>query len=336
VGTLSRRAFVGGAGAVGGAVLVGCGPLPFQRPPPTAGKVYRLGFLSGSNPAATAQVLDIFRQALGELGYWEGQNLVIEYRWGEGNDLLLIEPAAALARLPVDGFVVSSTVVARIVGQATTTVPIVLAGTGDPVADGLAASYARPGGNVTGVTTLAPQLFGKRLQLLKEAVPSTARVAVFWDATSNNPYSAEAWDRAAQAVGVELHVMEPRGPEDLEAVFEHAARAGATALIRGRGPLANAHRARIIQLATQYRWPTMFDQRPFVEDGGLMAYAANLADLWRRAAVSVDKILKGARPTDVPIEQPMLFDFMVNLKTAQALGITFPNEIMLQVTEVVQ
>jgi putative tryptophan/tyrosine transport system substrate-binding protein len=334
---LSRRAFVGGAGAVGGAVLVGCGQLPFQRPPPTAGKVYRLGFLSGSTPAAQALRLDILLEALGELGYVEGQNLAIEYRWGEGNDARLAEFAAELARLPVDLIVVPSTWVAEIAREATTTVPIVLGGAGpNPVALGLAASYAHPGGNVTGVTNLADELSGKRLQLLKEAVPAISRVAVLWDTATLGPFPLESWSRDAQAVGVQVHPLEPRGPEELDAAVEAAAREGTDALVVGTGSLANAHRPRVLQLVARHRWPAMYFQRQFVAEGGLMAYDARLTDLWRRAAGYVDKILRGAKPADLPIEQPMRFDFTVNLATAEALGIIFPNEIMLQVTEVIQ
>jgi ABC-type uncharacterized transport system substrate-binding protein len=220
--------------------------------------------------------------------------------------------------------------------EATTTVPIVQAGTGDPVALGLAASYARPGGNVTGVTNLTTQLTGKRLQLLKEAAPAISRVAVFWDAATFGPFPAEAWGRDAQAVGVQLHPMVLRGPEEFDAAFEAAAREGADALLDYPSPVLSAHRAVIVRLAARHRWPAMYFQRQFVDEGGLMAYDASLADRWRRVAVYVDKILRGANPADLPIEQPMHFDFTVNRATAEALGITFPNEILLQVTEVIE
>jgi putative tryptophan/tyrosine transport system substrate-binding protein len=237
----------------------------------------------------------------------------------------------------VDVIVVPASGPGQTAREATTTVPIVLGGGGpDPVALGLAASYARPGGNVTGVMSLFVQLSSKRLQLLKDAVPAISRVAVFWDIASFGPFPAEAWGRDAQAVGVQLHPMVLRGPEEFADAFETAAREGAVALLLTPNPLANAHRARIIQLAARLRWPAIYPQRQFVDEGGLMAYAASQAELWRRAAVYVDKILKGANPADLPIEQPMTFDFVVNLKTAQALGITFPNEIMLQVTDVIQ
>jgi putative ABC transport system substrate-binding protein len=332
---LSRRAFVVGAAGLG--LVAGCGLLPGRQPSPTAVKVHRLGFLRGSDPTTQARNVDRFRQALGELGYVEGQNLAIEYRWGEGSDARLAEPAAELARLPVDIFVVPSVTVARIVREATTTVPIVLAGTGeDPVEAGLAASYARPGGNVTGVTNLGTALNGKRLQILKEAVPWISRVAILWDTPTYGPFPMEDWSRHAQAVGVQLHPMALHGPAELDAAFEAAVGEGADSLFVSGGPIGNAHRAQIIQHAARLRWPAMYSQRQFVDEGGLLAYAASLADLWRRAAVYVDKILRGTNPADLPIEQPMTFDFVVNMKTAQSLGITFPNEIMLQVTEVIQ
>jgi putative ABC transport system substrate-binding protein len=336
---LSRRQFVAGAGVSAGTLLAGCGPLPFQQPSPTAVKVYRVGYLNGTNPTATALVRDIFQQALAELGYWEGQNLVVEYRWGEGVDARLTAPAAELARLPVDLFVVPSPAVAQIVREATTTVPIVMVGQGDPVAAGLAASYARAGGNVTGVTNLATQLNGKRLQLLKETVPSISRVAVFWGVASGVPFPVEAWSRDAQAVGVQLHPMELRDPQEFDAAFEAAAREGADALLNGGsgpGPLAAANRVQIVQLAARYGWPAMYDARQYVVEGGLMAYAASLTDLWHRAAVYVDKILKGANPADLPVEQPQRYDFVVNMKTARELGIIFPNETTLQITEVIE
>jgi putative tryptophan/tyrosine transport system substrate-binding protein len=333
---MSRRQFMVGAGAVSGALLVGCGPLPFQRPPPTAGKVYRLGFLSGINPTAQAPVLALFRQALAALGYVEGQTLAIEYRWGDGSLAPLIEAAAELARLPVDVFVMVGGVAIRVAREVTRTVPIVMAGGSDPVAAGLAASYARPGGNVTGVTDFAGPLFGKRLQLLKEAMPSIARVAVFWDAASVGPFPLDARSRDAQALGVQLHPLEPRGPADFDAAFAAAAREGADALFVPANSLANAHRAQIVQLAARHGWPAMYFQRQYVDEGGLMFYAASQADTWRRVAVYVDKILRGASPAELPIEQSMIFEFVVNLKTARELGITFPNEIMLQATEVIQ
>jgi putative tryptophan/tyrosine transport system substrate-binding protein len=333
---LSRRRFVLGAGTAGGALLVGCGPLPFQRPAPTAVKIHRVGFLSGGSPASAVGYLGVFRQALGELGYVEGQNLIIEYRWGEGDPARLAEPVAELAQVPMDVFVVPSTTVGQVAAQVTATVPIVMAGTGDPVELSLAASYARPGGNVTGITNLGRQLTGKRLQLLKEAAPAISRVAVFWGSATTGPFSVEAFGRDAQVVGVQLYLMEPRGPEEFDDAFESAAREGADALFVNPTAIASANAARVVQLAARLRWPAMYYQRQFVEEGGLMAYEASLADLWRRAAVYVDKILRGASPAEIPVEQAMRFDLVVNAKAARELAITFPPEMQLQITEVIE
>lgn len=330
---LSRRQFV--AGTSSALLLAGCGRLPFQQPPPTVVKIPRLAWLNGGSATSNSPLLEIFRQALDELGYVEGQNLVIEYRWGDGNDPRLAEPALELVRIPVDVFIVPSGQVGRIAREATATVPIIVAG-GDPVVFGLAESYARPGGNVTGITGGGSQLPGKRLQLLKEAAPSISRVAIFWDAVSSSRYAPDTWGRDAQVVGVEVHPMVLHGPEDLDAAFETAAREGANALLITPGPLASAHRARIVQLAAQLHWPAMYYQRQFVNEGGLMSYEGSLVEIWRRAAFYVDKILKGAKPADLPVEQPREFEFVVNLKTARELGITFPEEIRLQVTEVIQ
>jgi len=299
-------------------------------------KVHRLGWLNGTNPTANAPILARFRQALGELGYVEGQNLIIEYRWGDGSEVGLVEPAAELARLPVDVFVVPSTTLAQIAHEATTTVPIVVARAGDPVAAGLAASYARPGGNVTGVMGLTTELNGKRLQLLKEAVPSISRVAVLYDAATPGQYPSEASGRDARAVDVQLHVMELRGPEEFDAAFEAAAREGADALLLAPNPLSNAHRARIIELAARHRWPAMYPLRQFVDDGGLMAYDGNLTDLWRRVAAFVDKILKGAKPADLPVELPTKFELVINLKTAKALGLTIPQSLLVRADQLIE
>ena len=332
---LTRRQFMHSTAASLG-LLVGCGPQSFPQPPPATVKIHRLGYLSTTDPTTQAHNLDIFRLALGELGEVGGQNLIIDYRWGEGNNDRLIEPAAELARLPVDVFVVPSVVVAQLVREATATVPTVVVGVGDLVAAELAASHARPGGNVTGVTTLAPQLLGKRLQLLKEAVPSLARVAVLRDALVTSATLVEAWRRDAQAVGLQVHSMDLRSPADLATAFDAATRAGADALLQGPGPLAAANRAETIRFTARLRWPAMYYQREFVDEGGLMVYTASQTDLWRRAAVHVDKILKGASPADLPIEEPQRFDFVLNLQTAQTLGLTIPQHVLLQATEVIQ
>lgn len=330
---VSRRRFVQGAGVAGLGLLTGCGRLPLQPPPPTPLKVYRVGFLFATDPATNARVLDVFRQGLGKMGYLEGQNLVVEYRWSDG-DTRRAELAAELIHLPVDVIVVPGAIMARTVRAATTTVPIVQAGGNDPVTEGFATSHARPGGNVTGLIGTPPELDGKRLQLLKEAAPAISRVAILQSAGALFP--AATWVRHAQTVGVGVDPLGPRGPGEIDEAVEEAARKGADALLVPQNPLANAHRQEIIQLAARLRWPAIYYRREWVDEGGLMAYEANQDDLWRRAAAHVDKILQGAAPADIPIEQPMLFDFRINLKSAQTLNLSIPQHVLLQATEVLQ
>jgi putative ABC transport system substrate-binding protein len=332
---LSRRRFVVGAGAAG----LGLALLPSCQNPSSPAReparLYRIGWLHGGIPAVAAGPMEILRQRLGVFGYVEGQNLVIEYRWGQGSDDPMPELAAELVRLPVDLIVVPSITVARAARQATSTIPIVMVGIGDPVAGGLAASYARPGGNVTGVLDMGRQLSGKRLELLKEVVPSATRVLVLWD-PSTTPFPSEREEREAQALGVQLQTLAIRTGDDVDRAFEAETRAHASALLAAAGPALALHRGRIIDLAAQHQLPAIYFNRVFVDEGGLMAYVANLADLWQRAAVHIDKILRGTKPADIPVEQPMRFDFLVNLKTARELGITFPPEIQLQITEAVE
>jgi putative ABC transport system substrate-binding protein len=333
---LTRRGFVVGAGAAGLGLLAGCERLPWQPPQPPPSPVYRLGFLSGSSATTQAEDLEILRVGLRDLGYIEGQNLLIEYRWGDGSNARLVEPAAELARLPVDLFVVPALPPARIARDATSTVPILLVGAGDLVAAGLAASLARPGGTVTGLTSIAEVLIGKQLQLLSEAVPTMARVLVLYDVDpANGTVNRETYEQAARTLGVQVQFVGVGRPEDFGGVFAAAVREHTDALFLDPTPLFRQHGARIVELAAQHGLPAMYYRREFVESGGLMSYTGQRSELWRRAAYYVDRILKGTKPADLPVEQPMTFDFVVNQKTAQALGITFPNEIMLQVTEVV-
>jgi putative ABC transport system substrate-binding protein len=331
--SISRRQFALGAGVTGFGLLAGCGRLPFQQDAPP--KVYRIGFLSGAVSASSAE-FEAFRQTLRALGYVEGHNLVLESRFNERDDQL---PALAadLVRLPVDIIVGSGTPANQAAKDATGTIPIVIAASGDPVKTGLVASYAHPGGNLTGFSALTQGLSGKRLQLLTEAIPGVSRVAVLGNPA--NPVVAltlSEMPAAAHTLGVGLQVLEVQDPGDFEGAFETAAREGAEALITELDTMISNYRTPIVELAAKHRLPAMYPIADFARAGGLMAYGVTLPDLYRRAAGFVDKILKGTRPADIPIEQPMTFDFVVNLKTAQALGITFPNEIMLQVTEVIQ
>jgi putative tryptophan/tyrosine transport system substrate-binding protein len=325
----TRRRFVQDAGVASLGLLMGCGRLPWQAP----AKVPRIGYLGGRNiPTFTAA----FRQGLGEYGYVEGQNLALDWRFAEDRVEQFPDLAAELLSRPVEMIVAGTNPAALAAAQASSTTPIVIA-SGDPVGTGLAASLARPGGNVTGVSNFSPQLGAKRLELLKEAIPGLARVAVLWP--PYNPVKVAEWTEtqsAARALDLHLQSLEMSGPANLEPAFAAATREQAGALIVFGDNLTSANAPQIVDLASRSRLPTMYAVRTFMDVGGLMSYGPDLAALHRRAAYYVDKILKGAHPTDLPVEQPMIFDFVVNLKTAQALGITFPHEILLQVTEVIQ
>jgi putative tryptophan/tyrosine transport system substrate-binding protein len=331
---MSRRQFVVGAGGLG--LLAGCGRLPWQAAP--AAQVRRVGYLTGGpfSPATEAN-LAVFREGLHDLGYVEGDNLLIQGRYPSGADQLA-EPAADLVGLQPEVILALASTVARALQAATSTIPIVsTGGGGDLVATGVAASHARPGGNVTGLST--PPLAGKQLQLLQDAVPTLSRVLVLFDATNSTfgrYFEREPIEEAARVLGLELQFAGIRDADELERAFEAAARERADGLFTSLGPLILANQVRIAELALRSRLPSMWQISDAVERGGLMGYGPNRAGLYRRAAYYVDRILKGAKPADLPVEQPMTFDFVVNLKTARELGITFPNEIMLQVTEVIE
>jgi putative ABC transport system substrate-binding protein len=277
--------------------------------------------------------MGVFLEGMRALGYVEGHNLVLEYRYAEGQYERFPALAAELVRLPVDVLMVGSTPAALAAQHATTTLPIVMAGVGDPVGSGLVASLARPGGNVTGLSVLSPELIGKQLEFLKNLLPTVSRVAVLWN--PDNPIAAllvQEADRAAQALGVQLHRVEARGPDAFDSAFAAMIRAHAGALLAVPDALFFQHRSRLAELAVTHRLPMMFNSRPFVEAGGLLCYGPSFPDIGRRAAAYVDKILKGAKPG----EQPTKFELIINLKTAQALGLTFPPAILLQATEVIR
>ncbi len=313
-------------------------PLATEAQP--AGKVHRIGFLSPGFPRPDRDPpVDAFRQGLRDLGYVEGQNLVIEYRGSEGQDARLPALAAELARLQVEVIVAVGTTATRPAQQATHTIPIVMTGTNDPVGQGLVASLARPGGNITGLSLMMAELPGKRLELLKETVPQSTRVAVL-----ANP-AAPSYTRwmsnltvAARALGLHLHVVEVRRADELDTAFVTMTRAGADALFASpdAGLLLDGLRGRIADLAIKNRLPTIYAWREGVDTGGLLSYGPSLPDAWRRAATYVDKILKGAKPADLPVEQPMKFKLAINLKTAKALGLTIPPSILFQADEVLQ
>ncbi len=299
-----------------------------------ARKVARVGFLT--NIAIPVDLLAAFREGLRELGYREGQNLVVEYRSAEGRYERLLDLAAELVRLDVDVIVAGGTPAPIAARRATSTIPIVITNHGDPVGSGLVASLARPGGNVTGLSIVTPELFGKHLQLLKEAVPRISRVAVL--SNPSNPIhgrmSREA-EAAARSVDVQLRILEARAPSDLARAFSAMTRQKAGALIILGDAMFFEQRRRIAESALGSRLPAMAAQREFAEAGSLMAYGANLRENVRRAATYVDKILKGAKPADLPVEQPTKFELVVNLRTAKALGLTIPPSVLLRADEVI-
>jgi putative tryptophan/tyrosine transport system substrate-binding protein len=331
---LSRRQLVQGAGAVGLGLLAGCKPFsgPARSPLREPDKPARIGFLG------PPRSLGPFQDALRELGYVEGENLAIELRFAEGQADRMRAFARELVDLRVDAIVVASTSDARDARAATSTIPIVSAGVagGDLVAEGLAASLARPGGNVTGLTTFEHELVGKRMQLLTEVMPGVSRVGVIWDGNEAGPLMRTRFERPAQELGVQLQVLELRTAQELDGAFEAIARESTQVLMLTSTAILIENRSRIVELALHYRLPTMANARLFVTAGGLMAYNLQPSDLWRRAATYVDKILKGAKAAELPVEGPTRFDFVINLKTAQALGITIPPHVLLQATEVIQ
>jgi putative tryptophan/tyrosine transport system substrate-binding protein len=317
---------------------------PDAQPPP---HVPRIGMVSGSgDPAAWTLEIDAmppggfakaFRQRLRELGYIEGKNILVEYRGAEGHRDRIPGLVAELLHLHVDVLVSGNEQAIRAAKAATTTVPIVMVYNADPVADGIVASLARPGGNITGVTTLTRGLRGKRLEVLTQVVPGLARVGVLGDANEGEWWvtAVQEYEAAARALKIPLQALEVRGPNpDLEDAFQAAARGGASALIAIRGFFPYAKR--LADLAIQHRLPSMYEESRFVDAGGLVSYTSNDAENYGRAAVYVDKILKGAKPADLPIEEPTTFDLVVNLKTAEQLGLTIPPSLLFQATKVIR
>jgi putative tryptophan/tyrosine transport system substrate-binding protein len=340
VSGLTRRRFVQGTGVAGLGLLAGCGRWPGQTQP--AARVPRIGFLSAALPSANAMRLEAFRQGLRELGYVEGENVVIEYRYGEGQLDRVRELAIELVRLPVDVLLAAAPTPTRAAKEATSTMPIVMAYDTDPVGNGFIASLARPGGNITGLSSLAPGISGKQLELLKAIVPDLARVAVLGTSPAGvytdlalDPRSKEM-EVAAGTLGVPLQYLDVRSPEDIEPAFGEARRGHADAAVMLASPILESYRARVVDLAAQHRLPTVYHVREFVEVGGLACYGVSFIDLYRRASYYVAKILQGAKPTDLPVEQPTTFDVVINLRTAQALGLTIPPHVLAQATEVIQ
>jgi putative ABC transport system substrate-binding protein len=308
-------------------------PLAAEAQPP--GKVFRIGRLTLASPSTDDP--DGFRQGLRELGYVEGQNIVIESRSAEGGVDRLGALATDLVRHPMDVIVAAGSPAIHAAQQATSTIPIVMTTDTDAVAQGFVVSLARPGGNITGLAGLGVELSGKGLEFLKEVVPTASRIAALWNPANASlaPFLRET-QAAAQALGVELQVLEVRTPNEFEGAFAAATSGRAEALIVMRDAFLLDHRARIVDLAQRHRLPGMYPRRSYVDVGGLMSYAANIPDQQRRAATYVDKILKGAKPADLPVEQPTKFELIINLKTAKTLGLTIPPHILFQAHEVIQ
>ena len=300
-------------------------------------KIPRVGYLQVTASSTVAARTEAFRQGLRELGYVEGKNIFIEWRFAEGKADRLPALAAELVRLKVDVIVTSGPTVTRSAKEATVTVPIVMTFDNDPVGNGFVASLARPGGNITGLSTLAPEISGKQVELLKEIVPKLSRVAVL--GTSTNPGNAQALkeiELTAGAFAVQLQHLDVRGAKDIETAFRAASKGHADALLVLAGPVLVINRKQVIDLAAKNRLPGTYYRREFVEDGGLMSYGVNFADLDRRAATYVDKILKGVKPADLPVEQPTKFEFVINLKAAKQIGLTIPPNVLARADRVIR
>ncbi len=300
-------------------------------------KIPRIGYLGQASPAALAARIESFRQGLRELGYIEGKNIVIEWRNAGGSPDRVRELAAELAGLKVDVIVSPGPTVTRLAKEATSTVPIVMAQDSDPVGSGFIASLARPGGNVTGLATLSPEMSGKQLELLKQIVPRLSRVAIIGNST--NPGDAQALRETVLAAGafeVYLRYLDILDPKDIETAFRAAAKGRADALLVLGNPILNNQRKQVVDLAIKHRLPAAYTRPEFAEAGGLMYYGANYNDLFRRAATYVDKILKGAKPADLPVEQPTKFELIINLKAAKQIGLTVPPKVLARADRVIR
>ena len=310
-----------------------CFPAQAQQP----AKIPRIGYLEAVSPSIGAVRSEAFRQGLRELGYVEGKNIVTEYRYAEGKRDRLPALAAELVRLKVDVIVTAGASATRAAKKATSTIPIVMAQDSDPVGKGVVASLARPGGNITGLSTLAPEISGKQLELLKEILPKLSRVAVL--GTSTRPGNAQALREVKLAAGafkVELRYLDVLDPKKIETAFGAARKERADAVLVLAGRILTSHRTQIVELAVKSRLLAIYPFPVYVEAGGLMSYGVRRSDLFRRAATYVDKILKGANPAELPVEQPTKFELVINLKTAKALGITIPPTLLLQATKVIK
>jgi len=315
--------------AAAAALLLLAAPLTAEAQ--LAGKVHHIGYLASGSSTAAPHVIEAFRQGLRELGWVEGQNIVIDYRFAEYKYDRLPDLAAELVRLKVDIIVAPATPAAAAAKNATGTIPIVMIGVGDPVGAGFVASLARPGGNVTGSSFgVGLEINSKQLELLKETVPKVRRVAILSNPTNpGHPRWMREYKDAGRSLGVQLQFLEARGPTEFDGAFAAMAKERVGALLVVADGMFMLHRTRLADLAAKTRLPSL-GYREFVEAGGLMSYGPSLPDLWRRAATFVDKVLKGAKPADLPVEQPIKFELVINLKTAKALGLTIPQSVLLR------
>jgi len=300
-------------------------------------KIPQIGFLSTVPRSSIAARTDAFRQGLRELGYVEGKNIIIEWRDAEGKLDRLSERAAELVRLKVDVIVTGGPPSTRAAKEATVTIPIVMAFDNDPVGNGFVANLARPGGNITGLSTYYPETTAKQLELLKEIVPNLSRVAVLGTSTvPGNEQTLKETELVARAFGVKLQYLEIQDPQNIENVFRAASKGRAGAVLVLSSPVATSQRAQIAEMAAKSHLPAIYPQSDHIDAGGLMFYGPNIADLYRRAAIFVDKILKGRKPADLPVEQPMKFELVINLKAAKQIGLTIPPNVLVRADKVIR
>jgi putative tryptophan/tyrosine transport system substrate-binding protein len=300
-------------------------------------KVPRIGFLVVGSSASVSSRVEAFRQGLRERGYVEGKNIVVEYRYGEGKPDRMAEHAADLVQQKVNLIVTAGSQATRPAKEATHTIPIVMAQDNDPLGSGFVDSLAKPGGNITGLANLTTELSGKQLEILREVLPKLSRLAVLRDLTEpGNPQAVRETDRAAQGFGIQRYYLDVRTATDIEPAFAAADKKRAEALLVLPSAVFNSNRRQIVDLAVKNRWPGMYPRVEYVEEGGLMTYGASTTDLFRRAAIFVDKILKGARPGDLPVEQPVKFDLLFNLKAATQIGLTIPPKVLARADKVIK
>ena len=313
--------------------LVSIHPVEAQQPKSAP----LVGVLIAGSPSSMATRVNAFQQRLRELGYTEGQNIVIEYHYASGNYNRLTAIATDLVRSKADVIVTWTTPVTQLVKDATRTIPVVMAGGGNPVEAGLVTSLARPGGNITGLATIQNELTGKRLELLKEAFPKISRVAIVLNPEGQVPSQAhEQLESIAQSLKVSIEYFKIRNPNEIDKAFAAIAKSRVDALLLESDPVFNINRPNVIKLAAKNRLPAMYPERRWVEDGGMMAYGTDLIEVARRAAVFVDKILKGAKPAELPVEQPTKFELAINLKTAKQIGVTIPQSVLFRADRVIK